>query len=110
MPFDPTRPADGANVTAAELRNQFNGLAEMIAAIPAGPPGEPGPQGPPGEVTAQLADAVSSAVEPLYTGTARNPGTVADLGLTISDPPTQAEVQALAAKLDELIIALKRPT
>ena len=34
-------------------------------------------------------------------------GTVAPLGLTVSNPPTQAEVQALADKLDELINALQ---
>jgi hypothetical protein len=37
-----------------------------------------------------------------------NTNTIALLGLTVSDPPTQAEVQALANKLDELILALRR--
>jgi hypothetical protein len=40
--------------------------------------------------------------------TARNPGNVSSLGLSISDPPTQAEVQAIAAKVDELLAALFR--
>jgi hypothetical protein len=31
---------------------------------------------------------------------------VAPLGLTVSNPPTQADVQAIADKLDELINAL----
>jgi hypothetical protein len=30
------------------------------------------------------------------------------LGLTVSNPPTQAEVQALADKLDEVLAALRR--
>ena len=32
--------------------------------------------------------------------------TLTPLGLTVSNPPTQAEVQAIADKLDELINAL----
>lgn len=32
---------------------------------------------------------------------------VATLGQTISDPPTQAEVQTLSDKVDEIIVALK---
>lgn len=30
------------------------------------------------------------------------------LGLTVSDPPTQTEIQTIANKLDELIAALRR--
>ena len=37
-----------------------------------------------------------------------NPAGVSGLGLTVSNPPTQAEVQALADKLDELIATLAR--
>ena len=60
-----------------------------------------GPQGPPGEVfTQQLTDAI--------TGTSANFNGVAILGLTVSDPPTQSEVQVVANKLDELIGALRR--
>ena len=33
---------------------------------------------------------------------------VGTLGLPVSDPPTQGEVQAIADKLDELINALRR--
>jgi hypothetical protein len=63
--------------------------------------GSPGPQGPPGEVTnAQLASAIS--------GTSNNSNGVNTLNLTVSDPPTQGEMQAIAAKLDELINALRR--
>jgi hypothetical protein len=32
---------------------------------------------------------------------------VAPLGLTVSNPPTQADVQAIADKLDEVITALQ---
>jgi PII-like signaling protein len=39
MPFDPNLPADAANVKAAELRGQFNGLFDLIEPGPAGPQG-----------------------------------------------------------------------
>ena len=45
MPFDPTYPAIGVNLTSAEFRNQLNALNDKIDAVPAGPPG---PQGVPG--------------------------------------------------------------
>lgn len=44
----------------------------------------------------------------LHAETARNPTAISTLGLTVSDPPTQAEVQAVASKLDELIGVLLR--
>lgn len=34
---------------------------------------------------------------------------VANLDQTISDPPTQAEVQAISDKIDELLTALRSP-
>jgi len=48
--FNPALPEDGALVVAEVLRDQFNGLAEMIAAVPAGPPGPQGPEGAQGPV------------------------------------------------------------
>jgi hypothetical protein len=64
-------------------------------------PGPQGNDGPPGEVTnAQLASASA--------GTSSNSNGVNTLGLTVSDPPTQAELQQIADKLDELIHALRR--
>ena len=63
--------------------------------------GMDGQQGPPGEVTAaQFASAMS--------GTSNNSNGVGTLGLTVSDPPTQGEMQTLANKVDELILALRR--
>ena len=66
-----------------------------------GDKGDPGDQGPPGEVSnQQLSDAIA--------GTANNPAGVNALGLSISDPPTQSELQAVVNKLDVLIQALRR--
>ena len=59
------------------------------------------PQGAPGEVTeAALATAVA--------GTSSNSNAVGTLGMVVSDPPTQAEMQTLLNKVDELILALRR--
>ena len=86
MPFDPTLPAAHTRIVSAELRNQFNGLADIAQA------------------RALEDDCVNRAL-----GCALNPAGVALLALTVSNPPTQAEVQSLADKMDELITALKRP-
>lgn len=44
----------------------------------------------------------------IYHSRASKPSGIAKLLSTISNPPTQAEVQALADKLDALIDALKK--
>ena len=49
---------------------------------------------------AQLASAVA--------GTSSNSNAVVPLNLIVSDPPTQAEMQALADKVQELLLALRR--
>ena len=63
--------------------------------------GAQGPQGPQGEVT-------NGALAAAIAGTSANTNGVATLGLSVSDPPTQAEMQAVADKLDALIAALRR--
>jgi hypothetical protein len=68
---------------------------------PEGPAGATGPQGPPGEVTlSDLANALSA--------TSSNSNPVSTLGLTVSDPPSQSDLQQVADKLDELILTLRR--
>ena len=37
-----------------------------------------------------------------------NPSAVEGMGMVVNDPPTRAEVQAIAEKLDELLAVLKR--
>jgi hypothetical protein len=63
--------------------------------------GNDGAQGPAGEVT-------NMDLSTALGGTSANSNGVAQLGLTVSDPPTQSELQAVANKLDELIAALRR--
>ncbi len=58
------------------------------------------PQGPPGEVTTtQLNSAIN--------GTSNNSNAVSMLDMTVSDPPTQSEMQAIASKQEEFILALR---
>lgn len=84
MSFDPAKPANSVLITAAELRAQFTALNADIQTR---------------ATQAQLAAEIS--------GTSSNSNGVATLGMTVSDPPTQGEVQALADKLDELINELR---
>ena len=41
-------------------------------------------------------------------GTSSSSNAVTTLGLVVSNPPSQAEMQSLADKMDELILALRR--
>ena len=129
MPFDPNIPVASTEIDAVQMRAQLNGLKDLIDAVPTiygtqvdsvttGLPTDPAgvtvslsagvlhfsfliPQGVTGEVSnATLAAEIA--------GTARNSATVAPLVLTVSDPPTQAEVQSVVDKLNELIAALAR--
>ncbi len=84
---------------SASVQTSFDGSAvHFTFGIPRG---NDGSQGPPGEVTnGQLSSAIS--------GTSNNTNGVGTLGMTVSDPPTQSEMQSVANKLDELINALRR--
>jgi len=83
MPFDPTLPVNNSLVSSCELRNQLNGLKSSI-------------------------DNVEVGLNNAIAGTAVNPA-VNLLGQSISNPPTQAQVQAIQNKLNELINAITRP-
>jgi hypothetical protein len=86
MPYDPTLPASHSPIVSAELRNQFAGLKTLID----------------GKTTsAQVTDAINQQ-------SSANSNGVFALGMNVSDPPTQGEVQEIADKIDELLAALKR--
>ena len=185
--FNPVLPLDGSLVVADVLRDQFNGLAALIAAvtsvdaavvdgvqtlnpgdpatvaltvnaetlhflfgIPRGNEGVPGTNGTDGAPGPPFANAVVDGVTTLppgaqawvtvsfdgslvhfsygipageagvngevtnaqlseaISGTSTNSNAVMTLGMVVSDPPTQAEMQTLANKMDELILALRR--
>ena len=81
MPFDPTKPAFGSPDSSAEMRAQFNGLKDLMDAIPAGPPGpqgDPGPQGTQGPPGPSVAAAVVDGVSTLNPGDAATVSTSFD--------------------------------
>ncbi len=86
----------------ATVESTFDGsTVHLTFGIPAGADGSSGSDGAPGEVSLQqLDEAINS--------TSSNSNGVNLLGLAVSDPPTQGEMQALADKMDELILALRR--
>jgi hypothetical protein len=157
MSFDPTKPIEGTEIDAAELRTQFNGLKTLIDAVPPPIPGPPGPQGLQGEQGPQgndgrsvvnvyddgsgraivqmsdgttygpftiasgppgadgqpgpqgpMGEATMGDIQNAIGGTSNNSNSVSILDMTVSDPPTQTEVQNIASRLDQLILALRR--
>ena len=86
MPFNANVPADHSPLSSAEMRDQFNGLKDQLDALP-------------------TSGAMTSALLPQTAG---NVNGVEPLNLTISDPPTQAQVQAIMYKLNELLYNLNR--
>jgi hypothetical protein len=59
----------------------------------------------PPQVTGQLQNAYAMVAQAIKSKADRV--TIAALSLTVSDPPTQAEVAAIVAKVNELVEALK---
>ena len=126
MPFDPALPRTGTRATSAEMRSQLTSLKALIDAIPVGPPGPqgavgpsgpagqqgtagvPGPQGEQGPQGDVSASDMENAINNALGGTSNNSNSVAQVEMTVSDPPTQSEMQTIANKLDELIAALRR--
>src|SRR5262244_3325376 len=87
MPFDPTLPVNNSLISSSELRNQLNGLKAIVD---------------------NNANTATFDLNNAIAGTAVNPA-VSTLGQSISNPPTQAQVQAIQNKLNELINAITRP-
>jgi hypothetical protein len=54
----------------------------------------------------EVAEMISTSIT---TDAAARPGSVAPFSQTISNPPTQAQVQAIVIKLNELLTALLTP-
>jgi hypothetical protein len=88
----------GAPGSAASASvNTFGNNVEISFTIPEGQPGS-------GVTIIDVNNAIANEI----AGTARNPNTVSDLVMSPSDPPTQADMLAVIAKLNELINALRR--
>ena len=73
MPYDPNFPPANAELTSPAFREQFQGLAALIAAVPAGPQGE---QGPPGNDGAQGPPFAQAVVDGVSTVNPWDPATV----------------------------------
>lgn len=83
MPFDPTLPANNSPIVSAELRNQFTALKALI-------------------------DAQASQIADLQTQLANkaNMPTMDAFDQSISDPPTQADLQKIADWANALLSEL----
>jgi hypothetical protein len=86
MAFNPALPQTNSPLSSAEMRDQLNGLNDAISQC---------------ALTIDVNDLV-------FTQTAGPPGTVQPLNMTVSNPPTQAQVQAIANRFDQLLAALNR--
>jgi hypothetical protein len=86
MAYDPTLPANNSPIVSAELRNQLAGLKDLI------------------DQKLSLAD-VQTQINTLAAGECSE---VDDFQLAVSNPPTQAEVQAIADALHALVFYLKK--
>ncbi|MSU56682.1 MAG: hypothetical protein EXS35_00605 [Pedosphaera sp.] len=86
MPYDPDLPANNSPILSAELREQFQGLRALLD----------------DKVDNDYVESfINEHTAGSFTGRTL-------LNLTVSNPPTQAQVQAIANKLDEIIIAGQR--
>jgi len=92
MPFDATLPVNSSPIVAAELRNQFNALKALLDTQ-----------------AAQIADLQTQlAAQQAHWDTLDNQLSVmSPLNISVADPLTQDEVQAIAAQADLLLQALK---
>ena len=110
MPYDPDLPAENSGLNSQIMRDQLNALNDKIDAIPAGPPGPQGADGPQG-LTGEVSNAqLTSAIVTAIGGTSSNSNAVATLDTPFTnDPPTLADLEAMRAKVNELLLALRRP-
>jgi 16S rRNA G1207 methylase RsmC len=101
MPFDPNWPPTNAEVESAPFRNQFNSLNDQDSAL----------QTQLNALTDALTNYSNTAdmEAEMFANTAGSVATLAKLNLVVSNPPTQAQMQAIADKMDEFITLAQRP-
>ena len=80
MPYDSTKPANGAPILSAELRNQFAGLKALIDAQQV-------------QIT---------ALQNALAGKSARP-TMGEFDPGFSDPPTNADLMAIQGVINELV-------
>ena len=86
MAYNPNLPANNSPVSSSELRSQLTGLKALIDAVPTS----------------------AAMMTVLTTNTAGPCLSVAHASTVVSNPPTQAQVSALANKINELLDTLQR--
>ena len=97
MPFDPTKPADHAPLSSAEMRGQLTSLNTEIQQR---------------ATYMELSNALAGVATNLtnaIAGTSANSNAVATLGIGADSTYNQSQIQDVINKLDELITALRRP-
>ena len=112
MAFDPTKPANNSPDSSLEMRNQLNGLKDLIdaqqAQITALQAQNDAQQAQIAALQSQVdAQQVQINEMPAVLGGAKNIDDFNEGAGDISDPPTKLEVEEVSARLDDLIIALK---
>jgi hypothetical protein len=130
--FDPTLPEDGALVIAGVLRDQFNGLADMIEAVPTISSAVVDavntlPAGDPAEVSVSVigdvlhlsfgipmgqsgppGEVTTAALNAAIATTSSNSNAVVNLSELAEGTYNQTQMQNVINKVDELINALRR--
>jgi hypothetical protein len=79
MAFDPTKPVEGTEIDAAELRNQFNALKALVDAQ----------------------EARIAAMELAMNGKANMPQ-LGEFDPSINDPPTAADLQGISSYIRQM--------
>ena len=87
MPFDPRKPANNSPNSSVEMHGQLTALNADIQ-------------------TRTTVAAMNAAIVGMVAGSSANSNGMGTVGMAVSAPPTQAEVQSGADKLDDLINAL----
>ena len=99
--FDPSLPEDHALIIAGVLRDQFNGLKQLIDNLQSW--------------MNQVIDGYNTTLVDMQqqeradiAGTSRNVANVPPLTFTVSNPPEQWEVQAILDKVNEVLSTASR--
>lgn len=110
MPFDPALPANNSAVSSSELRGQLTSLNSAIGTVASTADDNlnNAVAALDAAIDAARTDMTAALDEAIANQTAGNITGVDELNLTVSNPPTQAEVQAIADKVDELMQKLGR--
>ncbi len=89
MPFDPTKPANNAPLSSAEMRSQLTSLEAEIQ-------------------QRTTSTEVNNSVALAIAGTSNNSNVVGTLSQAADGSYQQGQMQQVMDKLDELILALRR--